>query len=370
MKNLKNIASAFQTEGKITSITPLGGGFINSTFLVETEGSTPDYILQRKNKEIFRNVPAMMENIVKVSEHLAHKVTQAGGNADRNVMKVVKTPDGSPFVVDGDGEYWTMSVFIPGTVSHEVADSPRLAFKGGEGIGDFQRQLADFVEPLYPTIEGFHDLEYRFKQWDEAVKNNRANRVNDLHEEIEWIESRRDKMTAFWNHVKDGELPKRVTHNDTKLSNILFDKDDNVLCVIDLDTVMSNTVLADYGDAIRSFANTGAEDDTDLGNVGLDREMFREYTRGYLSKAAGMLNDTEKEWLAFGPLYITFEQTLRFLMDYIDGDIYYRISYPEHNLVRAKAQNRLLESMEQNFDFMTTTVDELIQSTNRQNTGI
>ena len=343
---MSQIAEKFCFDGNIRSVEPLGGGFINSTFLVKTQGDTPDYILQKKNKSIFPNVPSMMDNIVKVTEHIRKKVEKAGGDPDREVMNVVKAVDGRPYAVDEEGEYWAACRFIPDTVSHEIADSPRLAYKGGEGIGKFQMQLSDFSEPLFETIPGFHNLRFRFEQWDKVLRADRAGRVGEVSKEIEEIERRREEMMKFWKLVEDGTLPRRITHNDTKLSNILFDKDDNVLCVIDLDTVMSNTVRADYGDAIRSFANTGAEDDPNLDNVEVNLDIYRAYTEGYLSQTRQFLSPAELEYLPFGPRFITFEQTLRFLMDYLDGDRYYKTAYPGHNLVRARAQQKLLESLE------------------------
>lgn len=343
---LKRITEKFQTEGKITDIKPLGEGFINSTYIVKTEGNSPDYILQKKNKSIFPNVPMMMDNIVRITEHIANKISARGGNPAKEVLTVVKTHDGLPYFKDEEDEYWAMCLFIPDTVGHDIADSPRLAYKGGEGLGKFQMLLSDFTQPLYETIKGFHNLRHRFMQWDESLRADNAGRKKDVAREIEEIEKRRDEMMKFWHLVEDGTIPKRVTHNDTKLSNILFDKDDNVICMIDLDTVMSNTILADYGDAIRSFANTGAEDDQNLDRVSVNREIYNAYTEGYLSQTRGFLTEIEKEYMPFGPRFITFEQTLRFLMDYIDGDKYYRIAYPQHNLVRARAQQKLLESIE------------------------
>jgi Ser/Thr protein kinase RdoA (MazF antagonist) len=189
----------------------------------------------------------------------------------------------------------------------------------------------------------------------------KAGRKASLATEIEWIESRREQMLAFWSMVESGELPMRVTHNDTKLSNILFDQNDDVLCVVDLDTVMSSTSLNDFGDAIRSYTNTGAEDDQNLDNVSMDVEIFRAYAAGYLSERKSTMTATEREWLAFSALYITFEQVLRFLMDYIDGDTYYKTRYAEHNLVRTRAQYKLLQSMEAQYPAMQQIVRELLE---------
>ena len=197
-------------------------------------------------------------------------------------------------------------------------------------------------------------------QWDEALKRDAAGRKKELSEEIGWIESRRDEMLSFWSKVEDGTIPTRVTHNDTKINNILFNKQGEVLCAIDLDTVMNSTSLNDFGDAIRSYANTGDEDDRDLSRVGMSLEMFRAYTEGYLSQRAGQLNQAEIDHLAFSARYITFEQVLRFLMDYIDGDTYYKIKYPEHNLVRTKAQFKLLQSAEAAIPKMKAYIKECL----------
>lgn len=361
MQKLNEIASQFALDGSIESIKPLGEGFINDTFIVRTAGDAPDYILQRKNKNVFPDVPGMMQNIAKVTGHIRRRVEAEAGDVLREVLTVVPAKNGELYYEDEDGEYWAVSLFIDGTIAYDRADTPALAFKGGEGIGKFQAQLADFREPLSETIKGFHDIRHRFSQWDASVKADSAGRVKDLAEEIRAIESRRERMLGFKKLVEEGVIPPRVTHNDTKISNILFDKDGNVLCVIDLDTVMLSTSLYDFGDAIRSYANSGDEDDRDLGRVSLSMPMFEAYTDGFLSQRAGQLTQSEIDNLAFSALYITYEQVLRFLMDYIDGDKYYKIKYTEHNLVRTCAQLRLLESMEEQYPAMCETVKRLVE---------
>ena len=346
MEEMQNIIRNFDVSEEIAEILPINSGLINNTYLVKTPGESPDFILQRKNKYIFPNVPAMMDNIIKVTGHIRKKVENAGGYSAREVMTVILTKEGLPYYLDEKGEYWTMSLYIPDTISYDYAVNAELARKGGEGIGKFHKQLEDFIGALYPVIEGFHDLKFRFNQWDEAIKSGDRKRIEEVKEEIEWVERRRNKMEEFWKLVENGTLPKRVTHNDTKLSNILFDKKGEALCVIDLDTVMCNTPLADYGDAIRSFANTGKEDDPNLDNVALDMDKYKAYTEGYLSYVKDMLNEHELAYLPFAPQYITYEQVMRFLMDYIQNDKYYKIEYPTHNLVRTRAQMKLLESME------------------------
>lgn len=356
-KLLYDIAQQFAFDAPITEIATLGEGFINDTYVVTTQKSR--YILQRKNHNIFPDVPAMMDNIERVTAHLKAKVEAAGGDPLREVLTIIRTKEGRLYHREGEN-FWAASLYIEGSVTHNVADTPRLAFMGGRGIGRFQAMLADFNEPLAEVIKGFHNIRWRFEQWDKALAEDRAGRKAELSEEIEWIESRRERMLAFWEMVECGKLPLRVTHNDTKLSNILFDERDEVLCVIDLDTVMSSTSLNDFGDAIRSYTNTGAEDDTDLSRVSMNIETFRHYTEGYLSERSESMTNSERKWLAFSALYITYEQVLRFLMDYINGDTYYKIAYPTHNLVRTRAQYKLLESMEEQYEEMRDIVKSLM----------
>ena len=368
-EELYAIASKFQIDGQIEEIKPLGPGFINDTFIVKTaEGGKS--ILQRKNHIVFPDVPGMMNNIVMVTEHIKAKVEAEGGDSMREVLTVVKrNPEtisedekAMPYIdlyyKDERGNFWAVCVFIEGSITYEKADTPALAYKGGQGIGKFQAQLADFTTPLSETIKGFHNIRWRFQQWEEAIEKDAAGRVKDLTEEISWIESRKDEMLKFWSLVEDGTIPTRVTHNDTKISNILFDAQGEVLCVIDLDTCMSSTSLNDFGDAIRSYTNTGAEDDRDLSKVSMSLEMFKAYAEGYLSERKGTLCESELEWLAFSARYITFEQVLRFLMDYIDGDKYYKTNAPDHNLVRTHAQYKLLLSMEEQYEQMKRIIAE------------
>jgi len=213
---------------------------------------------------------------------------------------------------------------------------------------------------LNETIKGFHNIRWRFQQWDETIANDPVGRVAEVQEEIGWVEARRKEMLDFWSLVEDGTIPTHVTHNDTKISNILFDKPTGkVLCAIDLDTVMSSTSLNDFGDAIRSYTNTGAEDDKNLDNVEMSLDMFRAYAEGYLSEQRASMTQSELDWLAFAGRYITFEQVLRFLMDYIDGDKYYKTAYADHNLVRTHAQYKLLQSMECQYEEMCAIVKSL-----------
>ena len=355
---MKEIINHFAIEGEAVEIKPLGDGFINDTYIVRTSGESPDYILQRKNHIVFPDVPAMMDNIVAVTEHIKKKVK----DPLRETLTVIPAKDGKYYYKDEKGNFWAVCIFIPETIAYDKADTPQLARQGGIGIGRFQTLLSDFEKPLAEVIKGFHNIRWRFVQWDEAVKADAAGRVSQVKEEISHIEERREKMLSFWKLVEDGVIPMRVSHNDTKISNILFNKSDSsVLCAIDLDTVMSSISLNDVGDALRTYTNTSFEDDPDLSKVGMDMNMFKAYMEGYISERKSTLSDSEKEWLAFSGLYITYEQVLRFLMDYIDGDKYYKIKYPEHNLVRARSQYKLLTSMEEHYGEMCETVKELLK---------
>ena len=348
----------FKIEGNVAEVKPLGEGFINDTFIVRTDIPGKDYILQRKNHNIFPDVPAMMDNIVAVTEHIKKKVA----DPLRETLTVVPTMDGKYCYKDDEGNFWAVCLFIQGTVTYNVADTLELVRQGGIGIGRFQSQLADFDKPLHETIKGFHNLRYRFEQWDEALKRDAAGRKAGLGDEIYFIEARRAEFMDFWKLVEDGTIPRRVAHNDTKLSNILFDESSGkVLCAIDLDPVMSSTSLCDVGDAIRTYTSSTIEDDPDYDAVFICLDKYQAYMEGYLSERRDSLSDSEKEWLPFAGLYLTYEQTLRFLMDYIDGDVYYKIKYPEHNLVRTRSQMALLRSMEDQYEQMKEIVKELLK---------
>ena len=362
---LQEIASQFALEGAITAIDSLGEGFINDTFIVRTAGDAPDYILQRKNKSIFPDVPAMMENIRKVTDHIRRRVAAAGGDPRREAMTVVATRDGKLYHVDAQGEYWAVSVFISDTIAYNKADSPELARKGGEGIGKFQAQLADFTEPLAETIKGFHNIRHRFVQWDEALRRDAAGRVKDLAEEIGWIESRRDEMLSFWSKVEDGTIPTRVTHNDTKINNVMLDREtDKAVCVIDLDTVMPGSVLYDFGDMVRTMTSPAAEDEENLDKTFLRMPMFEAVVKGYLEASREFITPQEVSKLAFSGLLITMETGIRFLTDYLEGDVYFKTKKERHNLHRARTQLRLVESMEEQMPEMEECVRKCFQTVN------
>ncbi len=358
--DLIKIASQFRIVGNIKEVVPLGEGFINDTFIISTEGKSPKYILQRKNKKVFSPIPAMMENIQKVCDHIKAKVLKAGGDPMREAMTIIPANDGKLYFLDEEEEYWAVCLFIEDTIAYEAAETPELAYAGGKGIGKFQSLVSDLKDPLTDILPGFHNIRIRYQQWDAVLKKDPVERKEKVKEEIEWIESRREEMMDFWKLVENGTIPTRVSHNDTKINNILFDKNGEVLCVIDLDTVLNSTVLNDFGDAIRYYTNTGKEDDTNLANVSMNMEIFRAFAKGYLEDAGSFLTEKEIEYLAFSAKYITYEQVLRFLMDYIDGDNYYKIKSEDHNLIRTRAQYKLLTSIEEQYVAMKKVVKELV----------
>jgi len=359
-KLLHDILDQFLFEGIVSKISRLDDGLINDTFLIKTIGNSPDYILQRKNKNVFRDIHAMMENIDKITLHLKNKIASREGDPMKEVLTLVKTKEGANYYLDKDGEYWAACVFIDDTVIYEKVESIDIAFQGGKVIGYFQAMLSDFTDPLTDILPGFHNISYRFDQWDETIRKDASGRKKLVLQEIEWIESYRKEMLDFWKKVEDGALPVRVTHNDTKINNILFDKSSLSLCVIDLDTVLNSVCINDYGDAIRSYANAGKEDEEILDNVYLKKDIFEAFTKGYLSEALAFLTPDEIKYLVFSAKYIVFEQTLRFLMDYIDGDMYYKVKSQDHNLIRARAQYKLLMSIEDNYSYMQAFIEQIV----------
>ena len=344
-KDLKHIVAQFAIEGNVAEVKPLGNGLINTTYKVVTEGSAPDYVLQHINTAIFPDVEMLMGNIVAVTGHIRKKY-EADGVADinRRVLSFVPANDGK-YYYEHDGKFWRVMVFIPDTVS-QTAVTPETSRIVGETFGNFQAMLADIPVQLGETIKDFHNMEFRLQQLREAVAENKAGRLAEVQWLVDELEKRAEEMCKGERLHREGVLPKRICHCDTKVDNILFDKDGNVLCVIDLDTVMPNFIFSDFGDFLRSAANTGAEDDKDLDNVNFNMDIFRAFAEGYVKSAKCFLTPVEIENLPYAACLFPYMQTVRFLADYINGDTYYKTQYAEHNLVRSKAQFKLLQSAE------------------------
>ena len=340
-----------------TEIRPLGAGHINDSYRVKSGDN--EYVLQRINHQIFKDVDKLQDNIVRVTNHIRAKLEERKvEDIDRKVLSFIPANDGKYYYKDAEGNYWRVMHFINDSKSYDTIN-PELAYRAGLAFGDFQKMLADLPDgPLFETIPNFHNMEFRLEEFREAVEKDEADRVGKVSDLIEEIEARAEEMTKPERLHREGLLPKRTNHCDTKVNNILFDSNDQVLCVVDLDTVMPGYVLSDFGDFMRTGANTGEEDDTNLDNVSIDLDIFEGYTKGYLENAASFLTDVEIENLAFGAKLLTYMQTVRFLTDYLNGDTYYKTKHKEHNLERTLAQFKLLTSMEENFEKMQQIVSE------------
>lgn len=359
MNKFKSIAERFALEGEVTEVKSFGNGLINDSYFVGTAGNGPDYILQRINHNVFKDVDLLQDNIEAVTAHIRTKLeTRGEKDIEHKVLRFIPEKEtGKTYWFDGEN-YWRVMVFIPDSTSYEAVtpDSSRLA---GQAFGDFQSMLADIPVTLRESIPDFHNMEFRLKQLREAVAANPAGRLAEVQDIVDEIESRAEEMTKAERLYREGKLPKRVCHCDTKVNNMLFDKESSeFLCVIDLDTVMPSFIFSDYGDFLRTGANKGDEDDRDLDRVEFDMDIFKAFTEGYLKGAGGFLTDIEIENLPYAAALFPYMQTVRFLADYINGDTYYKIKYPEHNLVRTRAQLKLLHSVDKN----TPAMKEYIKS--------
>lgn len=351
-EELLNILDQFTLAEKVVSAEPFGNGHINDTLKVTNENGEIKYVLQRINHLIFTNVDMLQNNIQTVTSHIRKKLEEKGeSDIDRKVLTFLPTKDGKLYYFDGDS-YWRVCLFIPRSKSLEEVN-PELSYEAGKAFGDFQSMLADLPEgTLGETIPNFHNMEFRLEQFHDAVKANAAGRLEEVKDLIEEVEKRAKAMCIQEDLYREGKLKKRTNHCDTKVNNIMFDEDGKVLCVIDLDTVMPGFVLSDIGDFIRTGTNTGAEDDENLDNVNVNMEIFKAYTRGYMETAKAFLTPLEISLLPYGGRLLTYMQTIRFLTDYINGDTYYKIHSPKHNLIRTKAQFKLLKSLEEHAEEM------------------
>lgn len=361
MKQLNEIVAHFHTEGSVAEIAPLGAGLINDTYKVATaEADAPDYVLQRINHTIFKDVEMLQANITAVTAHIRRKLTESGADdIERKVLTLVTSDRDKTYYYDGEN-YWRMMVFIPRAQTFEAV-TPEYSRYAGQAFGSFQAMLSDLPDELGETIPDFHNMEFRLGQLHDALKTDPVRRVQEVRYYIDEIERRAEEMCEAERLHREGKLPKRVCHCDTKVNNMLFDEDGHVLCVIDLDTVMPNFIFSDYGDFLRTGANTGEEDDKDLDRVNFDMEIFKAFTEGYLKGASSFLTDVEIENLPYAAALFPYMQCVRFLTDYINGDTYYKIKYPEHNLVRTRAQFRLLQSVEDCMLQMQAFIDQCLR---------
>ena len=343
---LKQIVDRFATRGTVSEIKPLGEGLINDTLLVRTaEPDAPDYVLQRVNTNVFPDVDMLMNNIRAVTSHIRHKLEAEGAtDIDRRVLTFIplKSDPDKLYTTEG-GDPWRLMVFIKDAITKQAVN-PASSEAAGEAFGHFQAMLADIPVQLGETIKDFHNMEFRIEQLKEVMALDPAGRKAGVQPILDELLSYADEMTLAERLGREGKLPKRICHCDTKVNNMMFDEHDQVLCVIDLDTVMPNFIFSDYGDFLRTAANFTAEDDPDLSHVGFNMDIFKAFTRGYLRGTKAFLTDVERDNLPYAATLFPYMQAVRFLWDFISGDKYWKCRYPEHNLDRVRNQLALFKS--------------------------
>lgn len=363
-RKIEKICRKFGIDGEYLSYELLTNGHINTTYKVYfvRRGEVKDYILQRINVYVFKNPEAVMENIVKVTEYIREKIKATGVSAKRYVLHYQPTENGKYYFVDEKDGFWRCARFIDDSVTFNITDNPTVIEEAGKAFGEFQMYLADFpVQDLNIVIPHFHNTVLRYETFENSVRRNDTGRADGVNVEIQKYLSLKEIATKMYKMQRAGELPLKVTHNDTKCNNVLFDKTTfRHLSVIDLDTVMPGLVGFDFGDAIRFTANTCDEDEKDVSIVKLDMDKFEAFTRGFLSAVGQTLSENEKNTLALGAVTMTVECGMRFLTDYLDGDKYFKISREEQNLDRARCQLALAEDMITRIDEMNEVVDKYL----------
>jgi len=351
-KKLLDIASLFEINGNISDIKPLGNGLINDTYKIATIGNGPDYVLQRINNAIFKDVELLQRNIDAVTAHLRAK--------GEMTITFIPAKDSGKTYVCVDNTYWRISEFISGAFTYEAV-TPEYSRLCGKAFGNFESKLADIKTEIGESIPDFHNIELRVRQLEDAVSNDAAGRMKDpeVQSILTELRSSAEEMCKSERLYREGVLPKRICHCDTKVNNMLFDAAGNVICVIDLDTLMPSFVFSDYGDFLRTAANFVAEDDPAIDKVGFNMEIFKAFTEGYLESASDFLTPIEKDNLPYAACLFPYMQAVRFFADYLNGDTYYKIKYPEHNLVRTRNQVALFHSALAKVPEMKAFIDSL-----------
>lgn len=354
--SLAEIVKNFELDVKLAAY---GNGHINDTYVADSE---PKYILQRINHSVFKNPGEVMSNILGITEFLRQKIEAAGGDPDRETLTVIRTKDGSSFYKTEDGNYFRMYKYIENSIGYEMVESSEQFYEAAKTFGRFQKMLADYpTEKLYETIPFFHDTIKRFADFQKAVEDDVAGRKALVQREIDFVLSHKSDASVVVDAIADGRVPVRVTHNDTKLNNVLLDVNTGKgVCVIDLDTVMPGSLLYDFGDALRFGASTGAEDEIDLDKISFDLELFEAFTKGFLEEVGDSLTPTEIELLPFSAKLLTYECGMRFLGDYLNGDIYFKINREHHNLDRARTQFKLVADIETKLEDMKKIVKKYV----------
>jgi hypothetical protein len=362
MKQLNEIAAAFQCPGTYLGEEPYGSGHINDTYkaVYKEAGREVHYIRQRVNHNIFKDVPGLMDNIGRVTRHQRLKFEAAGaGEINRRVLTLIPTLDGADYYKDTDGNFWRTYVFIEDAVGIDVIENTDQAYESAKAFGEFQCQLADMPGRLIDTIPNFHHTRSRYDMLMQAIEADAHGRVADVQAEITFAKEHEAMVDVVIDLMASGEIPERVTHNDTKLNNVLIDiTTGKGMCVIDLDTVMPGSVLYDFGDMIRTTTNQAVEDEPDPSKISMNIDYFEALVKGYLETASGFLTAKERELLAFSGKLITFEIGLRFLTDYLEGDTYFKTHREGQNIDRCRKQFKMVQSMEDQMDAMQKIVEE------------
>lgn len=362
---IKHILPEFAFEGRYLDGEELHSGNINNTYHLiygTRDGAQHHYTLQQINSYAFRDPAAVMRNIEMISTHMRSALEEKGVNPDRRMLEIIPTRKGETMLATGNGGFWRAYKYIENATAYNQVTKPEHFFETGRAFGEFQRLLMDFpAEKLNETIPNFHNTQRRFYTFVASIAEDKVGRVKELEDEIEFFFERRKMMSEIVRKLEAGDLPIRVTHNDTKINNVMIDNEtDKAICVIDLDTVMPGSALYDYGDAIRSGANTAAEDEPDTDKIALDLNLFEQFTRGFLSEVHDILTDEEIRLMPLSIKVITCELAMRFLTDYIDGDLYFKVHSPDHNLIRARAQMKLLTDIEDKYDELNEMVQKIV----------
>lgn len=359
---LQEVIRQFPFSGRQEECVPFGSGHINDTFRItfDTEEGRRRFILQRMNKSIFTKPAELMENVVGVTSWLRKKIVENGGDPARETLNIIHTKDDMPYYVDSYGDYWRVYLFIEDATSFDQVEKPDDFYQSAVAFGRFQGLLADYpAHTLHETIENFHNTVDRFRKFREALEADVLGRASQIPEEVQFVLSREALAHKLCDLQESGALPLRVTHNDTKLNNIMIDNTTRkAICVIDLDTVMPGLAVNDFGDSIRFGASTGAEDEKDLNQVWCDLSLFELYTKGFIEGCGGSLTDMELDMLPFGAILMTFECGMRFLTDYLEGDHYFKIHREGHNLDRSRTQFKLVKDMEEKLPLMKGIVQK------------
>ena len=355
-ESVKKVLDAFLLPETLVGAVRYGQGHINDTYCVvcqPREGDSVRFILQGLSPTAFPHPEELMENFIGITTHLRKKIIENGGDPLRETLSVIKTRAGDDYYTDENGKVWRLMPFIEDTVCLQSA-TPELFESSARAFGRFQYLLQDYpVETLHETIKDFHNTEDRLKKFEEALAEDKLGRAGGVAEEIRFVLDRKETCSVAMQALREGKLPLRVTHNDTKLNNILLDKQTGEgVCVVDLDTTMPGLSIYDFGDSIRFGANRCQEDEKDPANVAFDIDLYEAYTKGFLEGAQGFLTEAELEYLPWGARLMTFECGMRFLTDYLQGDAYFHVAFPEQNLYRCRTQFKLVQDMEQQFEVM------------------